>query len=96
MWEYTAAFLSAALDTLPTTSTRFLFSSEHHLAPNSSTTSTAESGKNTKALKEEYTMKEDVRKRTVAPMLVDYSSHMINCFLPPPGLAQSWFLAPNE
>lgn len=96
MWEYTAAFLSAALDTLPTTSTRFLFSSEHHLAPDSSTTFTGESGKNTKALKEEYTMKEDARKRTVAPMLVDFSSHMINCLLPPPGLAQSWFLAPNE
>lgn len=79
MWEYTVAFLSAALDTLPTTSTRFLFSSERHLASNSSTTS--ENGKDTKALKEEYTMKEGARKRTLAPMLVDFSSHMTDKFL---------------
>lgn len=75
------AFLSAALDTLPTTSTRFLFSSEHHHAPDSSTTSTGENGKDTKTLKEAYTMKDDARKRTIAPMLVDFSSHMIDKFL---------------
>lgn len=80
MWEYTVAFLSAALDTLLTTSTRFLSSSEHHLPLDSSTTSTGENRKDTKALKKEYTVKEDARKRAIAPMLADFSCHMIDKF----------------
>lgn len=96
MWEYTVASLSAALDRLPTTTTGCLFSSEHHPAPHSSTTCTGENGENIKALKKEYTMKEDARKRAFPPMLVDTSPHVINSLLPPPDLASPQFVAPDR
>lgn len=87
MWEYTVAFLSAALDMLPTTTTNFLFSSEHHPAPHSSTTCTGGNGENINILKVEYTMSENARKRAVHPTLVHISSQMIKSLLAPAGIA---------
>lgn len=90
------ASLSAALDMLPTTTTSFLFSSEHHPAPHSSTTCTGGNGENTKALKVECAMSEDARKRDMHPTPVRISSPVINSLLPPAGIAWSQFQAQTD
>lgn len=71
----------------------FLFSSECHPAPHSSTTCIGEHGKNPKTLKDKYYTKEDARKRKSSyagwyPIL-----HITSSLLSPSGLSWLPFLA---